>query len=104
MLETDGEKREFQTPGTFKLLDWDSSNEINSRWLRQARIHMRSSYPLSIIQQPMLFTELIFEFGEDFGWKDPVSVIFSVSPVLRGLIFRPPFQNAFLLISSLFAF
>jgi hypothetical protein len=25
MLETDGEKREFQTPGIFKLLDWDSS-------------------------------------------------------------------------------
>jgi hypothetical protein len=25
MLKNDGEKREFQTPGTFKLLDWDSS-------------------------------------------------------------------------------
>jgi len=25
MLENDGEKREFQTPGTFKLLDWDST-------------------------------------------------------------------------------
>jgi hypothetical protein len=25
MLKSDGEKREFQTPGTFKLLDWDSS-------------------------------------------------------------------------------
>ena len=29
---------------------------------------------------PILFMELIFEFGEDIRWKDPVSVIFSVSP------------------------
>jgi hypothetical protein len=28
MLENDGEKREFQTPGTFKLLDWDSKYEL----------------------------------------------------------------------------
>ena len=29
---------------------------------------------------PILFMELIFEFGEDIGWKDLVAVIFLVSP------------------------
>ena len=27
---------------------------------------------------PILYMELIFEFAEDFGWKGPVLVIFSV--------------------------
>jgi hypothetical protein len=31
MLKNDGEKREFQTLGTFKLLDWDSTEE--SLWI-----------------------------------------------------------------------
>jgi hypothetical protein len=29
---------------------------------------------------PILYMELIFEFAEDFGWKDLVPVMFSVSP------------------------
>ena len=28
MSKNDGEKREFQTPGTFKLLDWDSTLSV----------------------------------------------------------------------------
>ena len=47
---------------------------------RKKKYRQRYSNREQYLVVPILFMELIFEFGEDIEWKDPVSVIFSVSP------------------------